>query len=58
MNTYIHIPHYQQSSDGYCLPACARMVLAYLGLLYSSQNERRSLVGAAPCGRPQGAVAF
>lgn len=25
------VPHYKQSADGQCLPACARMVLAYLG---------------------------
>ena len=25
------VPHYRQTADGQCLPACARMVLAYLG---------------------------
>jgi len=32
MNPILEVPHYQQSAEGYCLPACARMVLAYLGL--------------------------
>ena len=25
------VPHFEQSRDGYCLPACVRMVLAFLG---------------------------
>ncbi len=28
---YLPVPHFKQSVDGQCLPACARMVLAYLG---------------------------
>ena len=28
---WLPVPHYKQSADGQCLPACARMVLAYLG---------------------------
>jgi len=28
---YLPVPHYKQSAGGQCLPACARMVLAYLG---------------------------
>jgi ABC-type bacteriocin/lantibiotic exporter with double-glycine peptidase domain len=28
---WLPVPHYRQSADGQCLPACARMVLAYLG---------------------------
>jgi hypothetical protein len=24
------VPHFEQSRDGYCLPACVRMVLAFL----------------------------
>ncbi|MBN1876595.1 MAG: peptidase C39 family protein [Anaerolineae bacterium] len=30
-NDYLPVPHYKQSADGQCLPACVRMVLAYLG---------------------------
>lgn len=25
------VPHFEQGRDGYCLPACVQMVLAYLG---------------------------
>ena len=28
---WLPVPHYRQTADGQCLPACARMVLAYLG---------------------------
>jgi len=28
---WLPVPHYRQSADGRCLPACVRMVLAYLG---------------------------
>ena len=30
-NVLLPAPHYEQSRDGYCLPACVQMVLAYLG---------------------------
>jgi ABC-type bacteriocin/lantibiotic exporter with double-glycine peptidase domain len=30
-SNWLPVPHYRQSADGLCLPACARMVLAYLG---------------------------
>jgi ABC-type bacteriocin/lantibiotic exporter with double-glycine peptidase domain len=29
-NDWLPVPHYRQSADGQCLPACVRMVLAYL----------------------------
>jgi hypothetical protein len=32
MSSLLPVPHFQQSDEGYCLPACARMVLSYLGL--------------------------
>lgn len=28
---WLPVPHYKQSADGQCLPACVRMVLAHLG---------------------------
>ena len=28
-NVLLPVPHFEQSRDGACLPACARMVLAY-----------------------------
>jgi ABC-type bacteriocin/lantibiotic exporter with double-glycine peptidase domain len=30
-NDWLPVPQYKQSADGFCLPACARMVLAYWG---------------------------
>ena len=30
-NVLLPAPHCEQSRDGYCLPACIQMVLAYLG---------------------------
>ena len=32
MSDVLPVPHFQQSSEGFCLPACARMILGYLGL--------------------------
>lgn len=32
MSTSLPIPHRQQLADGYCLPACVQMVLAYWGI--------------------------
>lgn len=51
MNKYIQLPHYQQSTDGYCLPACARMVLAYLGI-QKRENELSRLLAAESHGTP------
>lgn len=28
---WLQVPHYKQSQEGLCLPACVRMVLAHLG---------------------------
>lgn len=28
---WLLVPHHKQSREGLCLPACARMILAYLG---------------------------
>ena len=30
-NVLLSVPHFEQSRDGTCLPACVQMVLAYLG---------------------------
>ena len=30
-NVLLSVPHFEQSRDGYCLPACLRMVFAYHG---------------------------
>lgn len=55
MTTPIQLPHFQQSAPGYCLPACARMVLARLGLELSEAEIGRRL-GAQEHGTPGVAV--
>lgn len=32
MSTILSVPHHRQSADGYCLPACVQMLLAYWGI--------------------------
>ena len=55
MNVCLQIPHFQQSVEGYCLPACVRMVLAYWGLPRSEAAVRRVL-GTRTFGTPSFAV--
>ncbi|MFC1974872.1 C39 family peptidase [Chloroflexota bacterium] len=55
MTEIISIPHFQQSTDGYCLPTCARMVLAYLGFEYS-EAEISQVLGTQDYGTPSFAV--
>ena len=40
---WLTVPHFRQSRDGRCLPACARMVLAYLGHDYAEEDLARLL---------------
>ena len=40
---WLPVPHYKQSRDGRCLPACARMVLAYFGQEYNEDDLARLL---------------
>ncbi len=40
---WLTVPHFKQSRDGRCLPACARMVLAYLGKDYDEESLARLL---------------
>lgn len=51
----IALPHFQQSVEGYCLPACVRMVLGYWGLQRSEAAISRVL-GARSFGTPSFAV--
>ena len=37
------VPHYKQSNEGACLPACARMVLSYLDLHVEEAHINRLL---------------
>lgn len=55
MSALLSIPHFQQSADGYCLSACARMVLAYLGIKRSEAQVRKAL-GAEAWGTPTFAI--
>ena len=43
------VPHYQQIGKYYCLPACARMVLSYLGLP-ATEEEVAARLGSTPIG--------
>ena len=55
MTAPIQLPHFQQSAPGYCLPACACMVLARLGLELSEAEIGRHL-GTQEYGTPGAAV--
>ncbi len=44
MSGILSVPHFRQSVDGYCLPACARMVLAYLGINRSEAEISQVLI--------------
>lgn len=48
-------PHFQQSRDGYCLSACARMVLTYLGD-HLSEAEVSQALEAHDFGAPSFAI--
>lgn len=50
------VPHFEQSRDGACLPACLRMVLAYLGD-HRSEAEIALLLGTKAYGTPISRVA-
>ncbi|RMF26161.1 MAG: hypothetical protein D6759_20150 [Chloroflexi bacterium] len=52
MSHPLPIPHFQQSTDGYCLPACVRMVLAYLQI-ERSEAEISHLLGTQTFGTPE-----
>ena len=39
----IAVPHHRQIADGFCLPACAEMVLASLGIKRSQADIARAL---------------
>ncbi len=55
MSDVLSLPHFQQSAEGRCLPACVRMVLAYVGLEYS-EAKVSSTLGAREFGTPSFAV--
>jgi ABC-type bacteriocin/lantibiotic exporter with double-glycine peptidase domain len=47
----LQAPHFEQSRDGACLPACVRMVLAYQGD-DRTEAEIAALLGTKPYGTP------
>lgn len=49
----LSLPHFSQSNDGYCLPACAQMVLTYLGVACSQTDLVRQLGTYPRVGTPQ-----
>jgi ABC-type bacteriocin/lantibiotic exporter with double-glycine peptidase domain len=51
MSDFLPIPHFRQFDEGYCLPACARMVLSYLGL-DQSEDEISRILGTKRFGTP------
>lgn len=51
-NNPLNVPHYPQADDGYCLPACIQMVLAYLGLSSTQGSLARKLDVRLPLGAP------
>ncbi len=55
MMAILPVPHYQQSKEGYCLPACARMVLAYLAI-ERTEAEISQLLGTRGIGTPGFAI--
>lgn len=50
-NVLLSVPHFEQSRDGFCLPACVRMVLAYLNQSLS-EREIAQILATQPFGTP------
>lgn len=48
----LSVPHKAQIADGYCLPACAQMVLAYLGEERDQKTLARQLQMIEGAGTP------
>src|SRR5947209_10584450 len=46
-----NVPHFRQELPFSCLAACARMILAFSGVLHTEEEIRRHL-GTAPHGTP------
>lgn len=54
---WLPVPHYKQSAAGDCLPACARMVLGYLGLDVE-ETRLADLLRSRPFGTPAYHIRF
>jgi ABC-type bacteriocin/lantibiotic exporter with double-glycine peptidase domain len=46
-----NVPHFKQEFPFSCLAACARMILAFYGVLHTEEEIRRQL-GTGPHGTP------
>ena len=57
MANVLSVPHFSQETDGYCLPACAQMVLNYLGVVRSQADLARLLGTRANIGTPHSHLA-
>ena len=55
MSSILPVPHFKQSDEGYCLPACARMALSYLGLERDEVGISQNL-GTKKYGTPSFAI--
>ena len=52
MSKILTVPHYQQLADGYCLPACVQMVLAYWGINREQTDLAKELKMVPQAGTP------
>ncbi len=52
MAQVLNVPYYPQTDDGYCLPACAQMVLGYLGFRFAQDRLALELDVRPPLGAP------
>lgn len=55
MSSILPVPHLRQSDEGYCLPACARMVLSYLEL-ERDEADLSQILGTKRYGTPSFAI--
>ena len=55
MSDWLPVPHFSQSAEGYCLSACARMVLSYLGL-EQTEAQISQVLGTKEYGAPSFAI--
>lgn len=56
MFSTLPVPYYQQLRNGYCLPACVQMVLAYWGLARSQPELAKQLQTIEDAGTPASRV--
>lgn len=52
MSKILRVPYIRQLADGYCLPACAQMVLAYLGIKRDQVQLAKQLKMIPKAGTP------